>query len=266
MKHILALFFILSAGIAQGQVATSIGPGQDLFQRNLYSADKVMGMREELDLTDAQVANIKKAYSKNAGEFSTLKWDLDEATSKLKNLLNSPKIDQVAVQKQMDTVLKLENQLKKMQLDNLIAIKNELTEEQQEILQKNGVYVVKGVGSTNVVRGFSSTNSDAPSLKGSNIRVGQPSYVMTWDRDKVVSGKSAYSPDVSVYVAGLDKNEAPVFYIDTKDGMKQVEDFNDIDPKDIQSMEVFKGQKAIEKFGKKAENGAIVIKLKNDPK
>jgi hypothetical protein len=31
-------------------------------------------------------------------------------------------------------------------------------------------------------------------------------------------------------------------------------------------MEVFKGEKAIEKFGKKAENGAIVIKLKNDPK
>ena len=269
MKHLLALFFILSAGFAHGQVATSIGPGQDLFQRNLYSADKVMGMREELDLTDAQVANIKKAYSKNAGEFSTLKWDLDEATSKLKDLLNSPKIDQVAVQKQMDAVLKLENQLKKMQLDNLVAIKNELTEEQQKILQQNNVFVLKRLGSANSVRGFSSTNSDATSLKGSNIKIGYPSssgYVMKWDSDKVVSGKSMTSPDVSVFVAGTDEKTAPLFYIDTKDGMKQVEDFNDIDPKDIQSMEVFKGEKAIEKFGKKAENGAIIIKLKKDSK
>lgn len=266
MKHILVIFFILSAGIAHGQIAASVSSGQDIFQKNLYSADRVMGMREELGLTDAQVANIKKSYSKSAGEFSTLKWDLDEATVKLKNLLDLSKIDQVAVQKQMDIVLKLENQLKKMQLDNLVAIKNELTEEQQEILKKQRVYAVRGVGSVNGVRGISSVNGDASSLKGSNIRVGQPSYVMTWDRDKVVSGKSAYSPDVSVYVAGLDKNEAPVFYIDTKDGMKQVEDFNDIEPKDIQSMEVFKGEKAIEKFGKKAEHGAIVIKLKNDPK
>lgn len=269
MKHLLALFFFLSAGFAHGQIATTIGPGQDLFQRNLYSADKVMGMREELDLTDAQVANIKKAYSKNAGEFSTIKWDLDEATTKLKNLLDSPKIDQVAVQKQMDAVLKLENQLKKMQLDNLVAIKNELTEEQQKILRQNSVYVVKGVGSVNGVRGFSTTSDAATSLKGSDIRVGYPSssgYVMRWDSDKVASGKTANSPDVSVFVAGTDEKTAPLFYIDTKNGMKQVEDFNDIDPKNIQSMEVFKGEKAIEKFGKKAENGAIVIKLKNDPK
>lgn len=265
MKHVLFLFLLLSAGIAQGQVATSIGPGQDLFQRNLYSADKVMGMREELDLTDAQVANIKKAYSKNAGEFSTIKWDLDEATTKLKNLLNLSKIDQAAVQKEMDVVLKLENQMKKMQLDNLIAIKNELTEEQQKILQKNSFFVLRDSGSPMSVRGYSTTSDGAVSLKGTKYRVGQPGYAVTWDSDKVVSGKG-YSPGVSVYVAGVDENEAPLFYIDTKEGMKQVEDFKNIDPKDIQSMEVLKGEKAIEKFGKKAENGAIVIKLKNDPK
>ncbi|WP_296703358.1 hypothetical protein [Algoriphagus sp.] len=269
MKYLLILFFILSAGIAHGQVATSIGPGQDIFQRNLYSADKVMGMREELKLSEAQVSNIKKAYSKNAAEFSTLKWDLDEATVRLKNLLDSPKIDQVAVQKQMDNVLKLENQLKKMQLDNLVAIKNELNEEQQEILQKNAVFVVRGVGSINGVRGITTTSGNATSLKGSNLRVGQPSssgYTMTWDEDKVASGKSAYSPKVSVMVAGSKDNTQPLFYIDTKDGLKQLEDFMDINPLEIQSMEVFKGEKAIEKFGEKAENGAIVIKLKNEPK
>ncbi|MBB6327039.1 Spy/CpxP family protein refolding chaperone [Algoriphagus iocasae] len=269
MKHVLILFFLLSAGIAQGQIATSIGPGpgQDLFQRNLYSADKVMGMREELDLTDAQVANIKKAYSKNAGEFSTIKWDLDEATTKLKNLLNLPKIDQVAVQKQMDTVLKLENQLKKMQLDNLVAIKNELTEEQQKMLQKNSFFIVKDGASATSVRGYTSGSAIATSVNESNLKVGKPGYVVTWDSDKAKAyGNGSYSPKVSVMVAGADENEKPLFYIDTKDGMKEVKGFENIDPKDIQSMEVLKGEKAIEKFGKKAENGVVVIKLKNEPK
>lgn len=253
MKNLLLLFFFLSAGIVKGQ---------DLFQKNLYSADKVMKMREELDLTDAQVANIKKAYSKNAGEFSTLKWDLDEETEKLKSLIDQSKIDQTAVQKQMDVVLKLENQLKKMQLDNLVAIKNELSSEQQELLQKNNIYIIRGVGQVNGVRG-------ASSIKGSNVVTGytaSPGSVITWNDDKIVSGTKAYSPKVSVMVAGADENKKPVFYIDTKDGLKEVKNLDNIDPSDIQSMEVFKGEKAIEKFGKKAENGAIVIKLKNEPK
>ncbi|MBN3580976.1 hypothetical protein JYB64_01160 [Algoriphagus aestuarii] len=264
MKHVLFLFLLLSAGIAYGQIATSIGPGQDLFQRNLYSADRVMEMREELELSDAQVANIKKAYSKNAGEFSTIKWDLDEATTKLKNLLNLPKIDQVAVQKQMDVVLKLENQMKKMQLDNLVAIKNELTEEQQKKLQKNTVYIVssdKGVNRISPVTGY------ATSVKGSNVRVGQPAYAMTWDSNKVGSGQVANGPGVSVYVAGSQNNgDKPLYYLDMKEGMIQINDFDGIKPETIESIQVLKDKEAIEKFGEKAKNGVVILKLKSGSK
>lgn len=266
MKNLLIIFFVLSASVAHGQIATSVFPSPDPFQKNLYSADRVMEMRSELGLTEAQAANIKKIHSENAGKFSTIKWDLDDETKKLKALLDESKIDQVAVQKQMDTVLKLENQLKKMQLDNLVAIKNELTEEQQALLQKNNFYVVTDVGPVNSVRGYTLGSPKATSIRGSNLRVGQPGYAMTWDSDKVSTGQVATSPGVSVYVAGSDQNEQPVYYIDTKDGMKQVKSFEDINPKEIESMEVLKGDKAIEKFGKKAENGAIVIKLKNEPK
>lgn len=256
MKQLLVIFFILIGGMANAQIATTIHSGQDLFQRNLYSADKVMEMREELELTDAQVANIKKAYSKNAGEFSTVKWDLDEASVKLKNLINLPKIDQVAVQKQMDAVLKLENQLKKMQLDNLVAIKNELTEEQQKKLQS----------SPNVVLGRVSSVQSTSGVQG--IKFGQSGISQTkvigYPAATSVSGVSSVGPGVSVYVAGSDQNGTPLYYIDSKSGMKQVTTFDDIDPKDIQSMEVLKGEKAIEKFGQKAKNGVIIIKMKED--
>jgi Spy/CpxP family protein refolding chaperone len=267
MKYILILFLALSATLVHGQIATTMGQGQDLFQKNLYSADRVMEMRTELGLTDAQANKIKKIHSENAGKFSTMKWDLDDETKKLKALLDESKIDQDAVQKQMDKVLALENSLKKQQLGTMVSIKNELSPEQQEILQKNTVYVIRGASSVNGVQGFSSKSGTATSIQGSNIRVGQPNYVMTWDRDKAEAyGNGSYSPNVSVMVAGTDKNDAPLYYIETKDGMKEVKNFDNIDPKNIQSMEVFKGEKAIEKFGEKAENGAIVIKLKNDPK
>src|SRR5690606_32679869 len=104
------------------------------FQKNLYSADRVMEMRKELKLTDNQATKIKNIHSENAGKFSTMKWDLDDATLKLKELLDGAKVDEVAVQKQMDKVLALENSLKKQQLSTMVSIKNELSPEQQEIL------------------------------------------------------------------------------------------------------------------------------------
>lgn len=256
MKQLLFIFFILIGGMANAQIATTIHSGQDLFQRNLYSADKVMEMREELDLTDAQVANIKKAYSKNAGEFSTIKWDLDEASVKLKNLINVPKIDQAAVQKQMDVVLKLENQLKKMQLDNLVAIKNELTEEQQKKLQSSPNVVIGRVSSVQSTSGVQGIKFGQNGISQTKV-IGYPAATS-------VSGVGSVGPGVSVYVAGSDQKGTPLYYIDSKSGMKQVTTFDDIDPKDIQSMEVLKGEKAIEKFGQKAKNGVIIIKMKED--
>ncbi len=118
MKKILVICLMLLAGAINAQ---------DIFQKNLYSADRVMDMRKELELTEAQAAKIKKVHSENAGKFSTIKWDLDDETLKLKELLDASKIDAVAVQKQMDKVLALENSLKKQQLSTMISIKNELS-------------------------------------------------------------------------------------------------------------------------------------------
>ena len=126
-KQTLFLLFFLTASLTQAQ---------DMFQEYLYSADLVMKNRDKISLTDAQADKIKKIHSTNAADFSTLKWDLDAATEKLKKLLEQPKPDAAAVSKQMDLVLSLENQLKKKQLATLVAIKNELTPSQQSELKK----------------------------------------------------------------------------------------------------------------------------------
>lgn len=241
MKTILSLCLLLFAGIANAQ---------DLFQKNLYSADRVMELRKELELTDAQAIKIKKIHSENAGKFSTMKWDLDDATAKLKELLDESKIDEATVQKQMDQVLALENSLKKQQLSTMVSIKNELSPEQQEIMQTPRVQTVNGV---------SITGYGAKSVGAAKIIKGSPSIAV---------GKAGFSssPKVAVRVAGTSEYGNPLYLIQNKDGTKQVSSLDHIDPNDIESINVLKDKSAVEKYGEKGKNGVIIIKLKEDPK
>lgn len=246
MKKFLLVYLVCFAGFAHGQqnyVQSLKSNNQDIFQRNLYSADHVMELRSELKLTEAQATNIKKIHSENTGKFSTVKWDLDEETKKLKALLDETKIDQVAVQKQMDKVLALENSLKKQQLSTMVSIKNELNQEQQEILQSQRLETLNGVR----VIGYGK-NSAIP-LAG------------------VAGTGSTSSPKLAVTLSGTPNSEyAPLYYVDTKDGMKQLKTLSNIDANDVESIEVLKDKAAIELYGEKAKNGVVIVKLKNVPK
>ncbi|MFC5626400.1 Spy/CpxP family protein refolding chaperone [Algoriphagus winogradskyi] len=250
MKNILFLCLMLSANFATAQ---------DLFQKNLYSADRVMEMRKVLELTDSQALNIKKIHSENAGKFSAMKWDLDDATEKLKALLDESKVDAVAVQKQMDKVLALENSLKKQQLSTMVSIKNELSPEQQGILQSPRIETVNGVS----VIGYGK-NSVSSSTSGqgyaTNYRVGKPLFG--------VAGIGSNSSSPKVIVQGLSSNQenAPLYILETKGGMKEFTDFSKINPDDIESINVLKNKSAKDTYGEKGKNGVIIIKLKENPK
>ena len=248
MKNLFTIIFLLIAGIAQAQVTSTYVHTQpkvagDMFQTNLYSADRIMEMRDKLNLTDAQATKIKKIHTENAGQFSTLKWDLDEENKKLRKMLEDSKIDPTAVNNQLDNILKLENQLKKKQLSTLVAIKNELTEEQQKILAQNQVYVFRGTGGV------------APVKIVDGVAIGSTR----------LSGAASSSPKVAVSVGTNNAGDQPIYYLETKTGLKKVSGFGKIDNSDIESVSVFKGDQALEKFGKEAKNGAVVIRLKDMP-
>lgn len=233
MKKTLLLFFCLTAGLTQAQ---------DIFKMKTYSTDNLMESREEIGLTDAQVAKIKKLHADSAGSFSTLKWDLDEATAKLKKMLEQPKIDQTAVSKQMDEVLRLENQMKKTQLNTMVSIKNELTPEQITKLEKQNTFVVR----------------DDRQASGSQV------HVISGSGTATVNGvTTTTSPKIAVSVAGSGKQ--PLYYIETKSGLKKVASLEGYDPNNIESINVLKGDEATKLYGKEGENGVIVVKLKNTP-
>ena len=56
-----------------------------------------------------------------------------------------------------------------------------------------------------------------------------------------------------------DREERPLFIIDGE----EVEEVNELSPDEIERIDVFKGEKAREKYGEKASNGVVVIKRKN---
>lgn len=236
---------------------TNFAVAQDIFKKNLYSADQIMEAREKINLTDAQATKIKRIHVENAGEFSTLKWDLDATNAELEKLLEQRPIDQTKVLTVLDKILKFEAQLKKKQLSTLVAIKNELTEDQIEKLgETTRVYGFRGngtYGSSSVIgiNGFKSKEK---------VRIGQPS----------ATTYSAVSPDskVGVVVAGTPTGEQPLFIIKSDQGTveKKSSENLGVEPGDIESISVLKDKSATEVYGEKGKNGVIIITLKKGAK
>jgi hypothetical protein len=258
LKNSLFLFLFLIA---------SLGNAQDMFQEYLFSADVVMKNRDKISLSDAQAEKIKKIHSTNAADFSTLKWDLDAATEKLKKLLAESKPDAVAVSKQMDIVLDIENRLKKKQLSTLVAIKNELTENQQVSLSGSKNWTI--YGNSKISPTFQSTGPQYRISTGST-------YFETSDpeRVKALTGTASSSDSwvinsdpKSKIILKIDQKpdgNNPIYFLKNKLGLEEISTFEDIKPKDIESIEVVKGESAIRNYGEKAKNGVVIITLKKD--
>ncbi len=257
MKKIaLLLSFALLAGVAQAQQVTSFTKKSgftapdDIFQSNLYSADRIMEKRDQLDLTDAQADAIKKIHAETAGEFSTLKWDLDDETKKLREMLSENKPNASAVQQQMDKVLALENELKKKKLEALVAIKSELNDDQIETL-KESITVVRGSY-------FYNTDSDSQ-IKIVNGKVATG----------VTSGFSTIYPDsknnkVMIRMNSDESGNQPLFVVKS-DGEEFIGESSkefDLDPDSIESISVLKDKSAETAYGERGKDGVVVITLK----
>ncbi|MFD2200047.1 Spy/CpxP family protein refolding chaperone [Shivajiella indica] len=224
MKKLLTicLFLVLAQSYAQ-----------DIFKETLYSADLVMTNRESINLTDLQAERIKNIHSQNASDFRTLKWELDGANAKLKSILSAEKVDQSVANRQMDLVLSLENQLKKKQLNTMIAIKNELTESQKAELN---ILKYTPTSFTNFSEAIPGSSSDSD--KGSkNI--------------------------MSVVSSG---NNQPIYII--KQGLKEKKvsniDVNAVGPNMVNSITVLKGNSAWEMYGEEGKNGVVILELKKE--
>jgi TonB-dependent SusC/RagA subfamily outer membrane receptor len=199
---------------------------QDILQK-LYSPDLVMKYREEVGLSTEQVKKIRKIYNGDLAAYNDKRWELDAAMVKLEQLISQSTVDAKAADAQLDKSLALENEIKKMKLAMLLKVKNMLTPEQQARLDKH---------------------KDEPVNEG--IFTAQLA-----DKRRMVFRVKP----------GLEPSEKPLYIVEDKEGKEQrMEDdkLNDVDPADIESIEVLKGESAIKIYGKRGANGVIVIKVK----
>lgn len=199
---------------------------QDIFKDYLYSVDLILKHRTGLLLTEEQETQIKQIHNNSIPDFNNSKWDLDAEVVKLTEMISKSSVDVSASVAQLNEILLLENQIKKMQMQTLLEVKNVLTPEQQELLAE---LPRDGEGTYSFV---SSVNED-------------PRVVIR------VSGKA-------------EKKAEPMFIIDHGDKTEVVNKIpKNINPDNIASITVLKGESAIAIYGSKAKNGVVLIKLKN---
>jgi hypothetical protein len=200
---------------------------QDVFKTELFSTDLVMKYRNDIELSDEQADKIKKVHSGQIEAFNNAKWDLDGALNKLNKQLAETSVNEADAIAQMDKVLQLEESLKRMRLSLMVKVKNMLTANQQELLKS--------------LR--SDDDLSKPTFNISAIN-GHPRMVLKVDGDQ-------------------DKGVQPLFVIIDKNGKESfVTGINHILPDNIESVNVFKGNSAITRYGKDGKNGVVVVTLK----
>ena len=105
--------------------------GADPISENLFPPELLQRAHEEITLTDEQRQHIQEEAEKTGARFRELQERLQQETDALAALVKSERVDAPAALAQLDKVLDAEREMKRTQVGFLLAIKNQLTPEQQ---------------------------------------------------------------------------------------------------------------------------------------
>lgn len=124
------LLLSFSIGIAQQQ------PQPDPFAGNLFPPELIMQHQHSLGLSEEQKAFLKAELRKVQTRFTEMQWDLQDEMEKLTTLIKQDQVDEAQTLTQLEKVLALEREIKRLQFAMLIRIRNSLTPEQQARLRE----------------------------------------------------------------------------------------------------------------------------------
>ena len=109
---------------------------REVLRMGLYPPDILMRQQQALDITTEQRKDIAALVKNFQGKVTELQWAMPNEQQKLKKMLGASDIDSKAALAQAAQVLTMESEFKLAHFELLIAIKNELTDEQINILDK----------------------------------------------------------------------------------------------------------------------------------
>ena len=107
---------------------------REVLRMGLYPPDILMRQQQQLGITSEQRKDIAALVRDFQGDVTELQWSMPAEQQKLRKMLNQPDIDAEAALAQAETVLKMESDFKLNHFRLLIAIKNELTDAQIDML------------------------------------------------------------------------------------------------------------------------------------
>jgi len=111
-------------------------PNPDPLAHLMFPPDMIMGHARQLNLTDEQKAFMRAEIQKTTATFQDLQWKLQDQMELLQETMKSTSVNEAQALAQLDKVLDVEREIKRLHIGLAVRLKNRLTPEQQEQLHK----------------------------------------------------------------------------------------------------------------------------------
>jgi Spy/CpxP family protein refolding chaperone len=126
-------------------------PNPDPLAHLMFPPDLIMGHARQLGLTDEQKAFMRTEIQRTTASFQELQWKLQDQMELLHEIMKATSVNEQQALAQLDKVLEIEREIKRLHIGLAVRLKNRLTPEQQEQLHKMraGHHVGTGSGQNN---------------------------------------------------------------------------------------------------------------------
>lgn len=129
-------WYVVAAGLmALTSPALAQEKKDDRFEKAFFDPQLVLQRAKEIGVTPHQRTAILDVIKKAQVELVPLQMDMAEPALELVEMIEETKIDEAAALTKADKMLKIENEVKKVQMSLMIRIKNLLTKDQQDRLR-----------------------------------------------------------------------------------------------------------------------------------
>lgn len=102
----------------------------------MFPPDMILGHARDLNLTDEQKTFMRAEVQKATVTFQDLQWKLQDQAEALHEVMKSTSVNEQQALAQLDKVLEIEREIKRLHIGLAVRLKNRLTPEQQEQLHK----------------------------------------------------------------------------------------------------------------------------------
>jgi Spy/CpxP family protein refolding chaperone len=111
-------------------------PNPDPLAHLMFPPDMILAQARQLNLTEEQKTFMRAEIQKTMATFQDLQWKLQDQMEQLQETIKSTSVNEQQALAQLDKVLDLEREIKRLHIGLAVRLKNRLTPEQQDQLHK----------------------------------------------------------------------------------------------------------------------------------